>query len=205
MPEKAESQQLRIKYEVDYRNVRYPRLEYKTGNLLLILPKDYDETAILDKHRRWIMHKEQIIKQALETAEEKTLNLDRTDEELRQFVHSTIKRIEKETRININKVFFRRMRTKWGSYSSKRNLTINTLLKYLPEELIDYVIFHELAHSQERKHNERFWEIISRKFKDYQTREKDLLVHWFLVQKLMCSNVCTRNISAGEENISITS
>jgi predicted metal-dependent hydrolase len=184
MPEKAESKQLSIKYEVDYRNVRYPRLEYKTGNLLLILPKDYDKTAILDKHRRWIMHKEQIIKQALETAEERTLNLDRTDEELRQFVNSTIKKIEKETHININKVFFRRMRTKWGSYSSKSNLTINTLLKYLPEELIDYIIFHELAHSQERKHNERFWQIISRKFKDYQTKEKDLLVYWFLVQKM---------------------
>jgi len=74
------------------------------------------------------------------------------------------------------------MKTKWGSYSPKGNLTINTLLKYLPEELIKYVVFHETAHSQERKHNERFWKTVNHEFKDYQTRETDLLVYWFLVQ-----------------------
>ena len=32
-----------IKYQIDYRSVRYPRLEFKTGNLLLVLPSDYKE------------------------------------------------------------------------------------------------------------------------------------------------------------------
>lgn len=76
------------------------------------------------------------------------------------------------------------MKTKWGSYSKKGNLTINTLLKYLPDKLIEYIIFHEMAHSIERKHNERFWNIINKKFKDYETKEKNLLVYWFLVQTI---------------------
>jgi len=78
----------------------------------------------------------------------------------------------------------KKMKTEWGSYSTKGNLTINTLLKYLPNKLIEYVILHEMTHSQERKHNERFWKIISKKIKEHQKREKDLLVYWFLVQKL---------------------
>ena len=184
MPEKAELQQMNINYKVDYRNVKYPRLEYKTGTLLLILPKNYhDETTILDKHRGWIIKKEQTIKQALEAAETKALNLNRTNEELRQLVHSIIKRIEKETPLNVNQVFFRRMRTKWGSYSTKGNLTVNTLLKHLPQRLIEYVIFHEMAHSQQRRHNEPFWKTIKERFPDHQTLEKDLLVYWFITQK----------------------
>lgn len=127
MPKKDESQ-LNIDYAVDYRNVKYPRLEYKTGNLLLILPKDYeDETTILDKHRRWILKKEQTIKQALQESEKKTLNLDRTEKELKQLVYSTIESYEKEAHLKVNQVFFRKMRTKWASYNTKRNLTINTL------------------------------------------------------------------------------
>ena len=98
MPEKNKNQ-LNIDYEVDFRNVKYPRLEYKTGNLILILPKENkDETKILEKHRKWITRKEATIKQAVEEAKKKTLNQDRTDKELRQLVHSTVNKYEKETR-----------------------------------------------------------------------------------------------------------
>jgi predicted metal-dependent hydrolase len=182
MPKKAENKQL--KYGVDYRNIKYPRLEYKTGNLLLILPKDFDEEiSILEKHREWITQKEKTIKQALEAAKKKNINIKRTNEELKQLIYLTTRRFEKETKLKVNKVFFRQMRTKWGSYSSKGNLTLNTLLKYLPQNLIEYVIFHEMVHSQERRHNEAFWNKINKQFRDWQTLETDLLVYWFLVQK----------------------
>jgi len=184
MPEKADEFTKSIEYIVDYRDIRYPRLEYKTGSLLLVLPKDYEkETALLEKHKRWIMQKEQAIRQALEEAKNQALNVHRTHNELKKLVESIVKRYKQEDGFEVNQVFFRRMKTKWGSFSPKRNLTINTLLKYLPEKLIEYVIFHELAHSKERKHNETFWKIINRRFKDPQKYEKGLLVYWFLVQR----------------------
>ncbi|MBC7076952.1 MAG: M48 family metallopeptidase, partial [Synergistales bacterium] len=64
------------------------------------------------------------------------------------------------------------------------NLTVNTLLKYLPEDLISYVIFHETAHSVERKHNTNFWELVKRKYPDYQVKEEKLLTYWFLIQEI---------------------
>jgi len=67
-------------------------------------------------------------------------------------------------------------------YKVEGNITINTTLKYLPENLIEYVIFHEMAHFIERKHNKHFWNIISKKFKNYKKLEKDLLIYWFLIQ-----------------------
>lgn len=174
-----------IHCNIDYRDIRYPRLEFKTGTLLLVLPKNYEnEKDILQKHKKWIHKKQITIKNALEEAKTKQLNKNRTNEELKQLVHSIVKNFIEEFNFKINNVYFRKMKTKWGSYSAKRNLTINTLLKYLPKKLIEYVIFHEMVHSLERKHNQTFWKIMSRKFKNYRTREKDLLVYWFLIQKM---------------------
>jgi len=175
---------LKIDYKIDYREVKYPRLEYKTGNLILILPKNHDdETKILEKYKKWIICKETTIKQALEEAKKKTLNLDRTDAELRQLVHSIVNKYRNDSHLEVNQIFFRRMRTKWASFSSKGNLTINSVLKYLNKELIQYIIFHEMTHSLERKHNVRFWRRIETKFNDVSEKERELLVYWFLIQK----------------------
>lgn len=44
-------------YDVAFRDIKYPRLEFKTGTLLVVLPKGENETRILRKHRRWIENK----------------------------------------------------------------------------------------------------------------------------------------------------
>ena len=41
-----------INYKTVYRNVKYPRLEFRTGNLLVVLPKEIkNEKYILEKHK----------------------------------------------------------------------------------------------------------------------------------------------------------
>ena len=171
-------------YNVEYREVKYPRLEFKTGKLLLILPKNTkEEQRILKKHQKWITQKEAIIKKALEDAKKKTLNLERTNSELKDLVISIVNSYKSKFDAKVNQIFFRRMKTKWASYSNKGNLTINTQLRYLTSELIKYVIFHEMAHSIERKHNDRFWRIIEKEFNDFSKKERELLVNWFSIQK----------------------
>jgi predicted metal-dependent hydrolase len=173
-----------IAYAVDYRNVKHPRLEYKTGTLLLVLPKDtHGEGQILQKYRKWIYKKEQTIKKALEEAESKTLNRTRTEKELRSIIHALAQNYQAELNTRINRIYFKKMRTKWASYSKNGNLTVNTLLRYLPNPLIAYITYHEITHSLERRHNERFWRFINRKFQDYETKEKDLLTYWFIIQR----------------------
>ncbi len=75
-----------------------------------------------------------------------------------------------------------KMKSKWGSCSSRKNLTFNTFLKYLPETLIKYIVLHEMAHLIERKHDHKFWEIVSKKYKNHQKRESDLFSYWFLIK-----------------------
>ena len=173
-----------VDYTVDYRNVKHPRLEYKTGTLLLILPKgSKNEKQTLEKYKKWIQKKELTIRKALEEAKTKNLNQTRTDKELRNLIHSLAQNYQTQLNTKINKIIYRKMKTKWASHSKNNNLTVNTLLKYLPQDTIEYIIYHETAHAIERKHNEKFWNIITKKFPDYETKEKDLLIYWFIIQK----------------------
>jgi hypothetical protein len=178
-----------VDYTVAYRNVKHPRLEYKTGTLLLILPKtSQNEKHVLEKYQKWIHKKEQIIKRALEEAKTKSLDLTRTEKQLRKLVQTLTQKYQAQLNTKINKIIYRKMKTKWASHSKNNNLTVNTLLKYLPQDTIEYIVYHEITHSIERKHNEKFWNIITKKFPDYQTKEKDLLTYWFTIQKTINTN-----------------
>jgi hypothetical protein len=59
-----------------------------------------------------------------------------------------------------NKVSVRNQRTRWGSCSPKNNISLNVKLAWLPDELIDYVILHELVHTLVRNHSKDFWAML---------------------------------------------
>jgi len=61
-----------------------------------------------------------------------------------------------------NRVFIRNQRTIWGSCSYKNNISLNMKVFRLPEELVDYVILHELAHTRVKNHSNDFWALMDR-------------------------------------------
>ena len=172
------------KYTVEYRNVKHPRCEFKTGSLLIILPKKgWTPEQVLEKYGEWIKRKRATINAAVQETNGTALVQYRTDKELRMQVQRYAEAAQNDLNTKINKIYFRKMTTKWASHSQNNNLTINTCLKYLPEDLISYIIYHETAHNLERKHNENFWSLINSKHPDFQAKEKSLLTYWFLIQK----------------------
>jgi predicted metal-dependent hydrolase len=171
-------------YTVEYRNVKHPRCEFKTGSLLIILPKKgWKPEQVLKKYEPWIKRKQATINTAVQQTNATALIQNRSEKELRNIVHRYAEEAQKDLNTKINKIYFRKMTTKWASHSQNNNLTINSLLKYLPEDLVSYIVYHETAHNIERKHNENFWALIKRKHTDFQTKEKTLLTYWFLIQK----------------------
>lgn len=60
-----------------------------------------------------------------------------------------------------NKVTISKARSRWGSCSSKRDISLSFYLMLLPAHLMDYVILHELAHTREMNHGPKFWELLN--------------------------------------------
>ncbi len=60
--------------------------------------------------------------------------------------------------LGYDKVFVRDMKSRWGSCSEKNNISLNVKLVVLPPEVLDYVISHELVHTQIKNHSKDFWQ-----------------------------------------------
>ncbi|MBI4743688.1 MAG: M48 family metallopeptidase [Actinobacteria bacterium] len=169
--------------KIYYRNIRHPRIELKTGELVLILPFGVSPDNLLNKYKGWINNRIEVINNCVRNADNKKI-IERSEKEFREIVNLKVLKATNELNIHVNKICIRRMKTKWASCSSKKNITINKLMRFLPDYLIEYIIFHETVHLLERKHSSNFRKIIEKKFNDYKEFENSLFVYWFLLQEV---------------------
>lgn len=81
------------------------------------------------------------------------------------------------TGLTINK-----SKTRWGSCSSRRSINLSYFCLQLPEYLLDFIILHELCHTVEMNHGERFWMLLDKvsggNAKKYTQELKNYTTRW---------------------------
>lgn len=61
-----------------------------------------------------------------------------------------------------NEVKINNSKSHWGSCTSRKNINLSLSLMLLPWHLVDYVLLHELCHTVEMSHNDRFWALMDK-------------------------------------------
>ena len=95
----------------------------------------------------------------------------------RRIIPSRVRFYAQQMGVTYNGITIRMQKTRWGSCSSKGNLNFNCLLMRTPDEIIDYVVVHELCHLKEMNHSARFWAEVEKVLPDYKERRKWLKDH----------------------------
>lgn len=67
----------------------------------------------------------------------------------------------------VGRVFIKNSKSRWGSCSSAGNLNFNYKLMFLPQEVLDYVVVHELCHLAVFNHGPEFWRKVSEVLPNY--------------------------------------
>ena len=73
-------------------------------------------------------------------------------------------------KVKLGKIFFKYNKASWGSCSGKGNINISTRLLFAPDDVLEYVCIHELAHLREMNHSTRFWALVKRAMPDFKEK-----------------------------------
>nr|WP_263853980.1 M48 family metallopeptidase [Methanohalophilus profundi] len=98
-------------------------------------------------------------------------------------VENIVQRLQRELEVEVRDLTFRKMKRKWASCSSNKKLVFNRHMMYLPDNLIEFIVYHELLHLIEFKHNKRFWNLVEARYPQRQKYDLELAAYWHLIKR----------------------
>ena len=167
-----------------YSSRRSISIEVKMDGILVRAPKRMSRRAIdtvLEEKRSWIeKHMEKILEQKAQLEELPPFTI----EEIRQLAELAMRMIPVKVAkyapivgVTYGRITIRNQRSRWGSCSSKGNLNFNCLLMLFPDEVIDYVVVHELCHRKHMYHSAEFYSEVERVCPEYRKHRNWLKEH----------------------------
>lgn len=97
--------------------------------------------------------------------------------EARMLLPNRLKTLAEQHGFSYSSVAIKQLSGRWGSCSSEKDIVFNCFLMQLPWELIDYVILHELTHTNVMAHGPVFWDEMRRVLPSVDQRRKQMKQH----------------------------
>ena len=149
-------------------------IQVKNGEVIVKAPLRASKKSILafvDSHKDWI---EKQKKKEEEEQKAAAVLPALTQEELselttaaKEYFPPVVRRYAALMNEEYGKITIRCQKSRWGSCSTKKNLSFNCLLMLTPEEVRESVAVHELCHLKEMNHSHRFYEEVYRFCPEY--------------------------------------
>jgi predicted metal-dependent hydrolase len=136
------------------------KTNFKTANHKLIIKRgastnvhvSINKTEVIIQYPAKYDVYEKFIQEAVKAGIIETLRI-----EAKIFLPERVNLLAEKFGFRYNRLFLKNIKTRWGSCSSQNNINLNIHLMRLPNELIDYVILHELTHTIHKNHGKQFW------------------------------------------------
>ena len=165
-----------IPCQVVRRRCRRVRLAFRQGRLSMVLPRHLDPQPVIDRHRDWILEKHEWFQRQRLLAEQQQL-VQRSNDEFVALVRECSGRYAGALGVKPCGIGFRRMKSKWGSCSAKGKVNLNTWLQVLPDELVAFIVHHELAHLRVRIHGPEFKALVRSEFPQHRDLDRQLRLY----------------------------
>ena len=127
--------------------------------------------AFAKKYEAWASKKTDELSRRIAEAEEypplTADDVERLAWEAMRAIPERVSRFAKEIGVKYGRITIRKQKTRWGSCSSKGNLSFNCLLMLAPPDVLDSVIVHELCHLKYMDHSDKFYAEVQKFCPDY--------------------------------------
>ena len=90
------------------------------------------------------------------------------------YINERVKLYSKQMLVKPNAVKISSAKRRWGSCSAKKSLNFSWLLIMADDDVIDYVVVHELAHIIHMNHSEKFWKVVKNILPGYKEQQLKL-------------------------------
>ena len=149
------------------------------ANLIVRAPYRMTERAIAEfvaSKQNWI---EKHLEKMRQRSEKRAAAPAFTEEEREDLIRTALRIIPEKAAhfaplvgVTYGRITIRNQKTVWGSCSTRGNLNFNYMLAALPDEVVDYVVVHELCHRKEMNHSPKFWAEVEKVIPDYKRIRK---------------------------------
>ena len=124
--------------------------------------------------RRVVIYVPSLIKEGvLDSVVDKVL-VEVMRSECAEILPARVKMLADKYGFKYGKLSFRNNSTNWGSCSGTNNISLNVKLMKMRDQVIDYVILHELCHTVVKNHSDDFWRLMTKVCPNWQTLRREL-------------------------------